>query len=424
MGYLLVVTAIFRAMKKPFFLLLALCALISACKDEEEETAPDRRIFTFIFFSGEGDYWIAIHDNESGDLIDERQITADTTVFESNKPIQNNKIDVTIFQRDLHRNIAADVYTNIDIGAEWTWQHKAYPGTQPEPGSALGEYNLNITNVPSLLSVSVSDKFGNRLTYKEGLDHKFLAGTIICTPNINENGHTQLVSIDPGSGKQKYAMIDTPGVGATVTIDYSAFKEYDKYINFTFPLTASFTSLVYGNDKGSPISNYYAYVIQQYWSESSSPRYKSELNIGVLNSLEKYSIDLDIMSSFHYTSRGPVPTSIQYVAPTSYTVSATSIGDYTITSSTPYTFRVANFGYFDDRNVQFSYHAANGYTGKHHDAISSIMAEKFKIDLSKLEYTNTVFANGRTYEQALEYDFNPVFDIFTPYSETRVTSDK
>jgi hypothetical protein len=363
-------------MKKPlvFLFLLSLGVLMSACKDDEDKV-PNRTIFTFTLNSWDSmDYWIIIRDNENGDLIEERRLTVDnrSLVFESTKPLKNNKIDVTLFQ--ISNGVVADIYAGIDIGAEWTWPYKSVPVTQPNTGGDAGVYSLKIINVPSLFSFNVSDKFGNRLNYHEGQDHLFSAKTITCTPNITGNGHTQLVSIDTGTGKQKYAMIDNVSVG-TVTLDYSAFKEYDRYVNFTFPGTNSLSSLVYGQGGEDPYINYYSYIIQQYWSNSAKPWEKSELNIGVLNSIDKYRIDLDVSGTYHYTSFGPAPASIQYVDPASYSVSATTIHDYSITSSTPFTFRVANFGYLDGKSVQFYYHAPAGYTGKHHDPISSSMAE-------------------------------------------------
>jgi len=410
-------------MKKSLSFLFFLCVLFFSCNNEDK--VPNRTIFTFTsnFANPNTDYWIILRDNSSGNLIDSRQITVDRTAvtFESTKPISNNKMDVTIFQgtpNSTNGNAVAQVYTGVDVGSEWMAPYKGYSPTPPNYGGTAGQYDLKISGVPSLVSFNVSDQFGY-----VGIgtsSYTYTAGNITCKPTITGNGHTQLISIDIGSGKSKYAMVDNPTDGKAIVIDYSTFKEYDKYINVTFPNTALVSIDVYGYEEGSPI-NFDSYLLQQYRYSGAAPVKMSEWNIGVLNSLEKYSIGLEIMGSFLYTSYGPAPTSIQYVSPDVYQVSATTKDDYTITSSTSFTFRAADFGYTEgSRSIDFSYFVPQGYQGKHYDAIGSDLAKKYGIDLSKLSYQGTTFTNGRSYDVMLEYRFTPTFDPYSPYSETQV----
>lgn len=411
---------------KKIALLLSLCLLLATCKENDTPTeVSNRAIFTFTFTDNypNTETWIVLRDNSSGELIDSRQITVPNTpvVFESTKPITNNKIDVTVFEaKDPNGNSLVQVYPAIDIGAIWMYPGKTGGNYHeiPDYGGYIGYYTLKVNNVPSLFTINVSDKFGELAVY-EGT-YTYSSGTITAHPIITGNGHSQLVTIDTGSGKPKYTMVDDPVVDKVVNLDYSTFKEYDRYVNFVFPTTKQFSDDVRGYEQGFPI-NHDSYVMHYYFN---SPVERSELNFGVLNSLPNYGIELYVSpgdDSFTYASYGPAPTSIAYVSSSSFEVSSTSIGDYKIINSIPFDYRAASYRYSAHQvTIQFSYYAPQGYPVQHRDALTPELVTKYGIDMSLLVYTGTSFQIGRSYNDFLKYTFDPGQDIHAPYSETSV----
>lgn len=405
-------------MKKCFRVFIIFLAVVTGCK-HEEEVVPNRVIFKFTMKSpihSNTNRWIVLRDDETGELIESRQLTVDgTATFESTKKIGSGKLSVSYFKApDFASDVAIiDVFAGIDVGSEWTSQDDSRDQYDPDtPFSPGNVYSLTINNAPDFYSFTLTDKYGP----VDLDDPKNNNGTIAITAGFNE-GYTQLLSIYPAGGKQKYIYIDDIEYREEIVLDYNDLKEFDKYIpvEYTRPADYIFMQVYPGPAK-------YANTYSLYETIRGIP---FALNLGVLDEFPVYSFQV-FSDSIYHTYLGPAPSAITRPHIGKFTIKETAIDKYTLTASEEYNHRTVYYKYnpaegSSETYIDLRYHGPAG-DWKQYDPLTDELVTKFALKMDQVQYSYTDVSTGtQTYSKLLDYYFAPEYDSNEPYEIIRIS---
>ena len=395
-----------------------LFSLFSSCGDHD----VSKQIFKFTLGKviSDTEVWIVLHDHESGELIDSRMINVGTTeIFETKQSIPSGKLDVTLFQGSLDKSqILAEVYTDIEVGAEWVFANSDNWYDIPDPGSSQGTYELVITDVPSLQSMDVSDEFGGSFIASINL----VGTTITVQPEIHLNSAgRQLVTIDTGVGKERYAWLENVQAGKSFSLSFSSFIEFDKYLTFTFPANDDVRFYSMGYDVHTA-PNFTSFKLGHLNPGQLGTTAITQLNFGFLNDFPQYTIAIDL-NPYRFESLGPAPTAIEYVDPNNFKTASPTIDTYSITASRAYDYRSATYRYStQNKDVVIIYNASSGDV-KHYEAIPQELATKFSINMNSVKYINTmIMVKGQSYEDFVQWNFADSNPLTIPYEHTIIYS--
>lgn len=408
-----------KKMKRSLYLLACLFVLISSCKNDDD--VPSRTIFTFTGRNAGGvheDWWILLHDNESGDLIDAKQVfEKQTTTFESKKKISGNKMTVTFFRgsnTSLGSNVA-DIHRDIDVGAEWSYGFRDnVTQTNIEYG---GEYSLSVTDVPTLYSSTVTDGYGE-IEFTNGF--KYADNILSATPFTSNSTKTPMVVIETTEDHPKYYMLNGDIIAdEEFNISYNDFKDFDKYLTVDLPEGEILDQSYISGDYDQSLAVYYGYILQDFNWQQGIP-IKSTINVPLLNSISKYYIYLRT-NTWIYTSQGNPPSSIEFVSSDGYTSTGQSFDDFKVTTTKDYVYSQSYFGYSSgNTHTDLTYYAAKG-SEKPFYTLTSDLEQKYLVDKSKITYNGTFFnVKGRTHADVVRWMFDNDFDLNSTYEESIV----
>ena len=398
---------------KPLLTLLVLAAFTISCRHENEE-GPLQTVFTATALLDDGtDCWIVLRDNETGDLIDARQLTSNIPeIFESTANIASGKLAVSFFKASQPTFMTASVYTDVAVGTSWTANYKT---PVPQSRNFAGTYRLTITGIPSLWWLTVSDDRGKTLIdYPvEWTEEKIVVDAQV---DVSRDGK-HLVVVEPLEEDPKYMMIENVEVDKPITVDYDNFLKFDRYVTATFPENTRVFSYV-----GSYLdaTKETSYLLQGQYPAANDTYLFSHKTFGFLNSISNYEVSVSV-GDWGYFSRGPAPAAIEFIDGENFSTSVTSIYDYQFSGSKPYVYTNAKFSNYDSERLYLvDYTSPNGNT-KFFDAITPEIAAKYLINPDALQYHYTlVTVVGRPYNDALRSLFDPGFDSYTPFEQVVV----
>jgi len=405
-------------MNKVLLFLFPLCVLLSACNNDDD-TVASRTIFTFkgLDVVGDQDWWVIIHDGESGDLIDSKQVFPNTTTtFESTRKLAGGKLTVTFFvgsNSPFGYNVAS-VYSGIDPGSTWAFGRP--PGVTPAFYNTGGQRNVKIADVPSLFSVATSGQFGET-TLANSVS--YTGSSISLSAFVTSGTKDQMIVVDTGVGNPKYWTM--PNTSVDMMMSYSNFQAFDKYVKFTFPKTDGINSYITAGYK-YPQFYWEGYTLQNTQYGGLHPAERTELSIGFLNSIPNYYLYLQVAGwTFH--SEGNPPSSIEFVSPDEYTATATSFDDLKITTSKDYVYSGADFGYStSNSSLDIFFYSAKG-TEKAFYPLTSEIESKYQVDKSSIHYLGTTFmVKGRSYAEMVSQTFAETIDANRTFQESSVYS--
>jgi hypothetical protein len=387
---------------------VAFAILLAACHHDE---VKNRTVFSFTIdplydLATDRDNWIIVRDDHDGELIGAQEVAVGgTVVFESKKRFKTDNMAITILQVQ-NTYGQARVYTGIPVGSEWT-----LGDTEDSAGSVgqpLGTYSLNVLNVPSVYQFAMSDFFG----YVHAIFNSSGSTISANAVTLRQGAPTQLITLSTSSGSPKYKVLKDVNTSSAVNVDFNTFEEFDKVVNVKFSSAAANVRI---SGYVTPIVSREQFVVFDNNKNGGPLPIVSELNLGFLNDLPNYKIDLTI-ADFQYHSIGPAPTSIQVTPSVDFAVtSSLSMLDYTVTSSKDYSYKSAEF-YSD---TQASYFAVRYYSKKdgsgHHDPLTPELMEKYSLSLDAFKFTGTRFILDDQYEDLVDRNFNPDHDRQKPY---------
>lgn len=410
--------AILRVMKRSLYLLLAIFAFLSSCDDGDE--VPSRTIFTFTNMRGSfptiaPEVWVIIHDNETQELVDARMVPNGTTTFESTKRLSSDKITVTIFEASTSSPgySGSSTYRDVDVGAEWA---NARILKASDDVLYSGDFDLRVTDVPSVYSVVISDGYNE--TIIPGT-FTFDNETIAMSPMASETARDQMVVVETNDNHPKYLYIEDVRSNQERTVSYNSFKDFDKYLTVELPSPAIAAYMYVTADYRKPYQVYKAYSFAHFiWKLSIQE--KNEINVGLLNSISNYYIDVR-GGSWFYVSQGEAPSSIEYVSNEGYTSTGTTYDNFKITTSKDYVYSYSSFGYSASGVALSMYHYAPKGSEKPFYSITPEIEAKYKIDRSKLVSEGLTFmVKGRSYADFVSSRYDPEFNFETSYFESSV----
>lgn len=405
---------------KKFVLLIILIASLWACK-EDDDVVPNRVIFTFTLkqpLFNDDDRWIVLRDDETGELIDARQVTAsEPAVFESTKKIASGKMTVSYVRaaQAANASVWAKVYAGIDIGSSWTSNDDIRNKTNPDTEPWSGTYDLTINNAPTLYSFALSDKNSRTNRNTKAVNDN---GTITMTGGFS-NGVKQLVSIDPPEGKQKYSFIESIGVDENIVLDYNEFEEFDKYIKLDPAFTYAYVDVMGYPGPATFYNGYTIYDNNEYGLSDALE--KPEMNVGILNELSTYRISISYFT-FFYQYLGPAPAEVKFPTFGQFEVIKTGFKDYELKTSGDYNHTRASYYFYPQsgNGVQIDYWSPKG-NPKHFVPFSDEILSKYGLDMDQLEYGHTdVSVGSQTYSKLLDYYFADEYDQSQHYEITTI----
>jgi hypothetical protein len=393
-------------------LILSIAAILNSCSKDDD--VPSRVIFTFEAgtTSSNADIWIVLHDNETGDLIDSKQIFQNsTTTFESTKKISSGKLAVTFFDGSNSPvgYSSANVYTDVDLGSKW---YRDYSNAVNQKDPVDGVYTLTVNNLPSVYSFTLSDAEGPT----SGLTAPPPVNGSVMTSGEFRSGLKELVSIDPGVGNPKYTELTGLTDGQSLTMSYNDFKDFDKYIKVTFPENGEIYTEIRGgykkfdNDLSGYVFHYSSY-------DYKGPK-RTELNIGLLNSVSNYYINLGI-SGWYYASQGPPPTSITYVNPDDFIMSGNTLEEFKIVKKDDYVFSSIIF-FNEAMTYNVAYHSLPGKEN-FIDPLTKDIESKYAVDKTGFHLYEGYFeVKGRSLSEFIRSTFDKSYDPNTPFEISSV----
>lgn len=392
-------------MKRFLYTLLAVITSVISCREETE--VPARTIFTLTLADRVGgETWLILHDNETGELLESRQVLGEPCIFESTKRIESNKLSVTILSKfpatDWH--VFADVYTGIDVGS--VWNNFSGDNFIDLPIVGIGAFNFTINDVPRLDGFSISDAYG-----EHGVGVTFQNNKVSGASEIFYDQKSQLITIDIGD-KPKYLIIKDFIDGGAYDLSYNNFKDFDKYVTVSFPKqSAPRIMITEPETKGRKGDQRSSYVFYRSQFLGSQPE-KDKFSLGFLNDFADYQINFDV-GSFHYFYEGPAPSTIDYADATGFNVSGSTIEDYSFNATKEFKYSNTTYRAFDSSTkTRYSiyFHDPVGVS-KHHNPFTDELITKYAIPMDKLlrEETRVIIDGTFTHDQFLKSVFDPNF---------------
>lgn len=410
--------SIFQVMKKSAWLLLCVftLSLLYSCRDDD--SVGNRTIFTFSVITPLKNYsnaWVILRDSETGDVLESRMLSATTNPhkFESTRKISNDKMTVTVFwaPNQKAKFAYAQVFSQVDIGSEWTGGDTARTITSIPP-EYIDNYALRINNPVRPYSFTLSDKYGSTQLTSFGItgDNKLQTYAGI------RGSRRQLISIDPNEGKLKYLFVEPEGNGAEngnyYDVDYNDFKEFDSYINLPI------TGMSYSDIKviGYPSTPEYYNSYQLYdninipWNMHVS---KGEnLSIGLLDEFPIYRIDI-IYGGIEYHRMGSTPSSLDIKGNfNKYNIADTAMRSFHIDALDHYNFSVSTYRYVDESSFSMQVDYYEPENGPRFDALTDEIASTYILKPGRLKYFRTKIHTGtETYSKMIENTFTDKYDV-------------
>jgi len=404
----------------PFVILLA---ILIGC-DDDNNISPGETIFTFSV-PNEGvfpgyDYWIILHDNESGELIDSKQITvgAEPTSFTTDKAISDNLI-ITYIRYDDPFDVRIWVYNEVPVGKTWSASYPFESGVAVE--RTQQEHSFVINNVPSMYGFAMSDLFG-----WNGEDPAWHHdGQITGFFNFRKGGVKQMMVVDDGTINPKYSFIDNPTSG-DVTIDYNTMTAFDKYLDISFPEMSSPEIEVrveaYDPDQ-NPVNSYLFYE----WFGGGFYEKRNSVKLGLLNEIEFYKAKMKF-GYFNFESMGAAPSKVDYIDKDNFSFDQTIPTNFSLTTLLDYTYARSLYLYStDDGNgiftsYQLLYHTTPS-SPKQIDTLTPELKDKLEVSMQRFPLTNIDihFWKGRNYMEAISFGFDPEYDYAKPVEHSWVS---
>ncbi len=396
---------------KRILLLIWVAALVSACKENDVDEAPTRPIFSFtlkddIYEDYENsETWIVIRDNETGDLIDSKQVMLDQpVVFESNAPISSNKLAITLLRAhgSTSKHTYSYVYNGIDLGSNWVFVDKGDPDV--DPLQSVGSFNFTIEDVPSVRRFAISDRYG-----EYGYNFAYENNTITGSNSIMEGGPRQLVVVDDGT-KPKYQWIEGLVGGEDVTLSFNDFKDFDSYITVDIPDDRTANAFIEGFE--SEIEPLFGYTVYpQHGIDINSTPPLDDLTLGFLDELQNYNTFASSggTGSWSYKSSGAKPASIEFMDGHEFQVAGKTIDDFSLTASRSYNYSFSSYNNVDGTHVLIAYDPAG--TVKHHAPYTDDLIAKYSIAIKDLEWSSSFISveGDDTYENRMKILFDPAY---------------
>ncbi|MEI9919315.1 MAG: hypothetical protein WDO14_11005 [Bacteroidota bacterium] len=410
---------------KKFFVFVGCLGLLSSCNKDNDGpssvTALTVTIEAGVDRAGNDD-WFIVRNHATGEVIDYKNVKPGESVkFETNKTLDDNKIDVTWLAVDEYtvdgtagkqRSCSAPTYLGIEAGGEI--KLKAVPestggSTQP---TIVGHYKILISHLPTDYSISLSDKYGLLGDYgvAEYPGDYYLSGDNI---DIRNDASTHMISVNTHSGDPKYLMLENLKDLDKVNKDYSDFKSFDKIVQFKLPDAYEIEAFVTGFDGpvggGSlSLSSYALTNSLPYLNNDSYNAPRSSINLGFLNKFPNYVIELNA-NGFDYVSKGPAPTAINYTDPSVFSINDKSLTHFAASSSQSYLYRTVYYGYSEKNelggNTYMSVSFISGAEGAaHYQPFPQELLTKFSINPDKIQYSEASFViKGESFSDHVDY---------------------
>lgn len=394
-------------------------ALFNSCGSSEDGPPGPKTIFKFTFDTSyktsSTDNWVILYD-KTGKLIDFKAgESGETLSFESASDIPDDKLTVTILTHSSSASTLGfelESYLDIATGSEWT-KYTLPDITLP---SSTGTFKAKVTNVPFFFGASTSDRYG--LTQAPG---NMIGNAVNFEFVPIHSGEKQIMSFNDGSVGPLYRWIENPKDGDNYTFDYNTdFKAFDKTLTVSLPgPRRTFISSVTGYEATPELDKGYclSFIV------NLPPTSNAQIKLGFLNQFTNYDVYLSY-GDFEFASFGVVPSRIDYVDPSKFTVTNKTITGFAFSNSTDYTSRYAVFGLEQSGLIITSgYYGPKGTTSTHPSSLPVELESKYPLlKFDKLEHIYTTFdIQGEDYQDRVKKGFTKPANSFSTRQTATVT---
>jgi hypothetical protein len=383
--------------------------LIYGCNSSNEPSLTSRNIFSLQVesnYSG-GENWVILHDI-NGEIIDYRAFkNSDKLVFENDKAIAEDKINVTILKyQESSGSISHIVESFLAVDAGITWTLKA-PATLPTSLPQIGEASIEISNVSDFYMYAFTNKIGST----GSSEWSGGTGILKVNPPLFAGASNYLVSIDPGVANPKYKYFENLLDNDLIKLSLNDFQEYDSYLDVSFPPTKDVIVYVQGFESDRP-TYFLGYLLYQGLSPYKAD--KTSLKIGYLNRFDRYlsTVTVNYLNSrYYYTKSGTKPASISLPFSLTVNLTNTTFKNYSYSVNGEFIYRSSSYESRDLTSTPYKFvswvvHAESGKK-----IVGDLPAElrvKFPaIQTDKLVHLSSSYiTKGHTYSDYINFNLN------------------
>lgn len=373
---------------------LIVLALFNSCGSSEDGPPGPKTIFKFTFDTSyktsTTDNWVIVYDKTGKVLFFKAFESGETVTFESADEIPNDIISVTTltYVPGTTQQFNLENYLDVPVGSEWTGFSLAYP----EIPSSSGSFKAKVINVPYFFGASTSDRYG--LT--SGPSEMVLNAVTFEAPI--HNGEKQLMYFNDGSQGPIYRWLENPKGGDSYNFDYGYdFKAFDKTLTVNFPGRKMLIAAITGYEATPDYSKGYT----TNFIANLPPVNDSQIKFGFLNQFPNYDVYVSY-GDFEFTSFGAMPSRIDYVDPSKFTITNKTIAGFTFTSSAEYTARYTKFALQQSGlSIGIGFNAPKATTSTQPTALPVEIETKYPLlKFTNLEHAYTKFdIQGESYSE-------------------------
>lgn len=243
------------------------------------------------WFTGSTDDWIVVH-NANGQLLNyESYESGKIIAFQEGDIRATDELYVTIIsKRESIGKTIFDIitYQQVPKGVIWKQLQQNTIANFGNRNPLQREVPLKIENIPEPIRLySISDKFGF-LETNPSFENENTITAINGTLGVHGNNQGYVISILDGNKELKYFFIDDLQNTSNITLDYSEFNYFDKYIEVEMPEDGfSFRAKLTGLN-GEDFVNYNGYDILQVSFGEFDTSTINPFKIGILDRFDNY----------------------------------------------------------------------------------------------------------------------------------------
>lgn len=423
-------------MKRTAFRLLSLMVLItSGCTKKDVAEPPASKAARILSLHIDGSYstsqtdnWVLVHD-VNGKLIDYKPFeSGDVLNIETTKDIAENKVHVTFFQFSIINGYHAyDVnsYLYNDLGQEWTL--KPNPRL-PTPNSiAIGQFKVNVANVPAGSAYQFSNK--NKILFGSGT---WFAGSNVLSESYQlfDDGRDCFFYMSNNQGEIRYQFLKNINNNDVLNLDFSTMNQFDSVVRVTFPPTKKDRILYWVNSadtsKADKTSGFLTDCnLSNTYNSDNSPI--SELRLGYLDTFSIYNTAVNVAYdsiNYGYEKFGTRPESITFPLAAKFTLNDRSVTDFNFVSSQEIQMRKSYWLYIDHTSSQPSsinwlVYAPSQRFQKLKDLPAEFAAKYPTFSLDKPQhYSSSFITQGNSYTNIINTTFkgekpNTFYEMYT-----------
>jgi hypothetical protein len=300
------------------------------------------------YITAKTDNWVLIHDVD-GKLLEYKAFeTGNIITIETEKEIQGNKVNITLFEYFNNDTISTHIlesYLGNELGQEWVLRKKTFPPLFT--GNIVGEVTFNVSGIPSGSTYEFSNK--NQIVFFNG----GWSGTRLNADcPLYDNGPDYLFYMADGTETPKYKFFKNVKDKDVFNIHYNDLNFFDKTVKVDFPLVKA-RNIEFGvntYDANSP-GYWNGFTLSSNFSNLYSDfDMRKSLTLGYLDTFSLYNTYVNIGHDsiiYRYGKLGAKPDSIGFSFGAKFKLKDKSFTNFDFELDRPFSKRMSYWYYRD-----------------------------------------------------------------------------